>query len=105
MLMPPPHGLLRGNAERSRSRTGMPAFASVRAAVAPAGPAPTTRTCIIWRASMLGRLGPLELMSPGELRAAPAALASPAAVSPAAASPAAPPLVAAWRPSPALCRD
>ena len=42
--MPPPHGLLRGNTERSRRRTGTPADARVRAAVAPAGPAPTTIT-------------------------------------------------------------
>ena len=42
--MPPPQGLLRGNAARSSSRTGMPARASRRAAVAPAGPAPTTST-------------------------------------------------------------
>ena len=42
-LMPPPHGLLRGNTERSSRRTGTPAVARVRAAVAPAGPAPTTR--------------------------------------------------------------
>src|SRR5713101_1801811 len=44
--MPPPHGLLRGNAERSRRRTEIPADARVRAAVAPAGPAPTTITGI-----------------------------------------------------------
>jgi len=36
--------LLRGNTARSRRRTGIPARARVRAAVAPAGPAPTTRT-------------------------------------------------------------
>ena len=43
-LMPPPHGLFRGNDERSSSRTRTPARASVRAAVAPAGPAPTINT-------------------------------------------------------------
>src|SRR5579864_3164213 len=41
-LMPPPQGLLRGKPDRSSRRTGTPARASVRAAVAPAGPAPTT---------------------------------------------------------------
>ncbi|HZT75737.1 MAG TPA: hypothetical protein VFA27_03705 [Vicinamibacterales bacterium] len=45
MLIPPPHGLLRGYwRARSSRRTGTPASASVRAAVAPAGPPPTTRT-------------------------------------------------------------
>ena len=43
-LMPPPHGLFLGNLDRSRRRTVTPARASVRAAVAPAGPAPTTIT-------------------------------------------------------------
>ena len=43
-LMPPPHGLLRGNAARSSKRTGIPARARALAAVAPAGPAPTTMT-------------------------------------------------------------
>src|SRR2546423_11963497 len=43
-LMPPPHGLLRGNAARSSRRTGTPREARARAAVAPAGPAPTTIT-------------------------------------------------------------
>jgi hypothetical protein len=44
MLMPPPQGFWRGNERRSSSRTRRPASASRRAAVAPAGPAPTTRT-------------------------------------------------------------
>src|SRR5579872_2835530 len=44
MLIPPPQGLLRGKAARSSRVTGTPARASVRAAVAPAGPPPTTRT-------------------------------------------------------------
>ena len=44
MLIAPPHGLLRGKRARSSRRTRAPAAASVRAAVAPAGPAPTTRT-------------------------------------------------------------
>ena len=43
-LMPPPHGLFLGNLDRSSSRTVTPARASARAAVAPAGPAPTTIT-------------------------------------------------------------
>src|SRR5262249_20933113 len=43
-LIPPPHGLFLGNLDRSSSRTVTPAFAKVRAAVAPAGPAPTTIT-------------------------------------------------------------
>src|SRR5215813_4964385 len=43
-LMPPPHGLFLGNLDRSSRRTVTPARASVRAAVAPAGPAPTTKT-------------------------------------------------------------
>src|SRR5439155_24998273 len=43
-LIPPPHGLLRGNADRSMRRTLIPPDARVRAAVAPAGPAPTTIT-------------------------------------------------------------
>src|SRR5689334_1126439 len=42
--MPPPQGLFRGKADRSRSLTAIPAEASARAAVAPAGPAPTTTT-------------------------------------------------------------
>ena len=41
-LIPPPHGLFLGNGDRSSRQTGTPASASVRAAVAPAGPAPTT---------------------------------------------------------------
>jgi hypothetical protein len=41
--MPPP-GLLRRNADRSSSRTPIPAEASAKAAVAPAGPAPTAVT-------------------------------------------------------------
>src|SRR5438093_1124577 len=44
MLMPPPHGLLRGKTDRSRSWTRTPFDASAHAAVAPAGPAPTTTT-------------------------------------------------------------
>src|SRR5215831_576803 len=43
-LIPPPHGLFLGNLDRSSRRTVTPARASVRAAVAPAGPAPTTKT-------------------------------------------------------------
>src|SRR5579871_6620216 len=44
MLIPRPQGWLRGTARaRSSRRTGRPAAASVRAAVAPAGPPPTTR--------------------------------------------------------------
>ena len=44
VLTPPPHGLLRGNAARSTSSVLTPAAASVRAATAPAGPAPATMT-------------------------------------------------------------
>jgi len=43
--MPPPHGLCLGNDRRSSRRTRRPASASRRAAVAPAGPAPTITTC------------------------------------------------------------
>ena len=39
---PPPQGLSRGNAYRSTSSTEAPSPASSPAAVAPAGPAPTT---------------------------------------------------------------
>src|SRR5580698_11307219 len=44
MLIPPPHGLFLGKAARSISVTSTPARARVLAAVAPAGPAPTTTT-------------------------------------------------------------
>ena len=46
-LMPPPHGLLRGNAARSTSSVERPAAARVRAATAPAGPAPATMTSAV----------------------------------------------------------
>ena len=43
----PPQGLFLGNGARSRSWTGTPARARVLAAVAPAGPAPTTTTGVL----------------------------------------------------------
>src|SRR5918993_6072659 len=42
MLIAPPQGLLRGKRARSSRRTRLPSRASVRAAVAPAGPPPRT---------------------------------------------------------------
>src|SRR5436309_2840128 len=42
--MPPPHGLSRGNRFLSRSSVDTPRVASVIAAIAPAGPPPTTMT-------------------------------------------------------------
>src|SRR5579872_395465 len=42
--MPPPHGLSRGNWALSSNSVAMPASPSTFAAVAPAGPAPTTMT-------------------------------------------------------------
>src|SRR5580765_2819040 len=47
VLIPPPHGLFLGKLDRSRRQTGRPAAASVLAAVAPAGPAPTTRMGVV----------------------------------------------------------
>jgi hypothetical protein len=47
VLIPPPHGLFLGKLDRSSRETGNPAAASVLAAVAPAGPAPTTRTGVM----------------------------------------------------------
>src|SRR5919108_4018891 len=41
-VTPPPHGLSRGKRARSSSKTLAPASASRKAAVDPAGPAPTT---------------------------------------------------------------
>jgi len=44
MLIPPPQGLFLGKVARSSIVTETPARASALAAVAPAGPAPTTST-------------------------------------------------------------
>ena len=65
MLMAPPHGLLRGNRARSSTWTCRPASASVRAAVAPAGPPPTirtsgTRAIVLSRAAGEGRVASPE---------------------------------------------
>src|SRR4029450_6118756 len=46
-LPPPPPGLFLGTLDRSRRQTRKPAAASVLAAVAPAGPAPTTRIGVV----------------------------------------------------------
>src|SRR5213594_2351867 len=50
--MPPPHGLSRGKTFLSRRTVETPSFASVRPAMEPAGPPPTTRTSasyvVIW---------------------------------------------------------
>src|ERR1700680_4501861 len=46
-LIPPPHGLSRGNAHLSSSTVEIPVSPSTRAAVAPAGPPPTTITSYV----------------------------------------------------------
>src|SRR5262245_30920272 len=62
--MPPPQGLSRGKRFLSRTRTLMPRRASAEAAMAPAGPPPTTRTSALGVTlagqPVLGHLSPLR---------------------------------------------
>jgi mycoredoxin len=62
-VTPPPHGLSRGNGERSRTRTDAPPRARWDAAADPAGPAPTTSTSV-W----VGRGLTLPILSGGLYR-------------------------------------
>src|SRR5690242_8318386 len=60
---PPPHVLYRGRASRSSSTTLRPRSASMRAAVAPAGPLPTTATSNMVDIK-LARMPKLDLLVP-----------------------------------------